>query len=106
MLFYHPNLRYILCTKLGAKADVGAVREEFVVFHLKLAGYGIYTIKGEKRSPDYIIERGKEKEVIEIGGPGKNRKQLPPEGIEVKSYTLMATGLVEHSQSIFSPKID
>jgi predicted AAA+ superfamily ATPase len=94
MLFYHPNLRYILCTKLGAKADLGATREEFVVFHLSLAGYGIYTIKGEKRSPDYVIERGKEKETIEIGGPGKGRKQLPPAGIVVKGYNLIATGLI------------
>lgn len=94
MLFYHPNLRYILCTKLGAKADVGATREEFVVFHLSLAGYRVYTIKGEKRSPDYVIERGKEKEIIEIGGPSKDRKQLPLEGIEVKGHNLIAMGLI------------
>lgn len=94
MLFYHPNLRYILCTKLGAKADIGATREEFVVFHLSLAGYKAYTVQGEKRSPDYIIERGKEKETIEIGGPGKDGKQLFQGGVVVKGHNLIAIGLI------------
>lgn len=94
MLFYHPNLRYIVCSKLGVKADIGATREEYAVFHLSLAGYKVYTIKGEKRSPDYFIEKGNEKEFIEIGGLSKGRGQLSEGGIVVKGYNLIATGLV------------
>ena len=93
MLFYHPNLRYIVCHKLGVKADVGATREEYVVFHLSLAGYEVHTIKGEKRSPDYFIEKGNWKGFIEIGGLSKGRSQLSEGGIVVKGYNLMATGL-------------
>ena len=94
MLFYHPNLRSVVCSKLGVKANRGAIREEYVVFHLTLAGYNVHTIKGEKRSPDYFIEKETKKDFIEIGGLNKGRSQLSNGGIVVKGYNLIATGLV------------
>jgi len=94
MLFSHPNIRYITSKSINIPINIGAIREEFALFHLSNSGYKAYTIKGEKKSPDYIIEKGKEKYIIEIGGRSKKRKQLPEGGIIVKEHNLMALGLI------------
>ena len=74
MLFYHPNLRYSICSKLGMRPSIGALREELAVFSFVSKGYHIYTIKGAKKNPDYYIK--KINSVVEIGGPSKNKKQI------------------------------
>ena len=75
MLFYHPNLRVSINHVLATDPSVGAMREELVVFSLVQRGFDIRTIKGARRQPDYYI-RGKTGLVVEIGGPGKTKKQL------------------------------
>jgi len=76
LMFSHPLLRKAICHTLGVEANLGALREELAVFSLLNRGWSVRTIKGRKHNPDYIIEKGKEKIVIEIGGPSKSRKQL------------------------------
>lgn len=76
LLFYHPNLRWAVCDALGASPSIGAVREELAVFSLAQRGWRVSTIKGRKKSPDYMIEKGKEIIVIEIGGQSKSKAQL------------------------------
>lgn len=82
LLFFHPNLRVAVAKALGIEPNIGAIREELAVFALKQRGWNIYTAKGLKRSPDYIIEKGKEKYIIEVGGKGKNKAQF--KGINMK----------------------
>jgi len=76
LLFYHPALRTAVCDAVGIKPDKGALREDLAVFSFKQRGWHVFTIKGMKKSPDYIIEKGERRIVIEIGGPGKKRTQL------------------------------
>jgi len=75
MLFYHPNLRYAICNELNTEPSVGAVREELAVFSLTSRKYPVYTIKGAKKNPDYYVGKPLNS-VIEIGGPGKTRRQI------------------------------
>lgn len=102
MLFFHPNMRFAICKQLGKQPEIGAVREELAVFGLSERGWNVYTIKGEKKSPDYIIEKEKKKLVIEIGGERKTRIQLKgfPEGIVLSEYQLIPLLLVAKSSKI------
>lgn len=76
LMFYHPNLRSAICNALGVKPDIGALREELAVFSLIRRGWYVNTIKGRKRNPDYIIEKGRERMIIEVGGQTKGAAQL------------------------------
>ncbi len=76
LMFYHPNLRWAVCDAIKLNPDVGAIREELAVFCFFQRGWKVNTIKGMKRSPDYIIEKGKERIITEIGGPSKGYSQL------------------------------
>ncbi|MBI2079753.1 ATP-binding protein [Candidatus Micrarchaeota archaeon] len=76
ILFSHPNLRYAICKQLGKNAEIGAVREELAVFGFAARGWRAFTIKGIKKSPDYVVEKGDKILVVEIGGPSKNKSQL------------------------------
>jgi len=76
LLFYHPNLRCAICEAIGLKPDIGALREELAVFCLKRRGWQVHTIKGMKRSPDFVIEKGERRIIIEIGGMSKGAAQL------------------------------
>ncbi len=76
LMFYHPNLRSAVCNALGHAPDRGALREELAVFAFTERGWNIHTIKGKKKSPDYIVTKGKEKLIVEIGGPSKTKVQL------------------------------
>ena len=33
LFFSHPNLRYVICSKLGVEPEIGAIREEYAAFH-------------------------------------------------------------------------
>jgi uncharacterized protein len=76
ILFYHPIFRQAISKKLGLIPDVGAMREELAVFAFTGKGYEVHTIKGEKKSPDYVITKGSEKYLIEVGGNSKTKSQL------------------------------
>ncbi len=76
LMFFHPMYRQAAAKITGSKADAGAVREELAVFALAQRGYSVFTVKGEKKSPDYVATRGKEKLLIEVGGESKKTAQL------------------------------
>lgn len=76
LMFYHPVYRQAIAKKIGTKPDIGAVREELAAFALTERGYAVHTIKGEKKSPDYLAVKGKEKILIEVGGENKTKTQL------------------------------
>jgi len=92
LMFYHPNLRKAICNALNMQVDIGAQREEMAVFALLSRGWSVNTIKGMKKSPDYIIEKGKERIIIEIGGPSKGKGQL--RGFEEKTLVLDDRSLI------------
>jgi predicted AAA+ superfamily ATPase len=102
LLFFHPNMRFAVCRQLGFQADKGAVREELAVFGFSERGWSVHTIKGEKKSPDYVIERTGERLVVEIGGERKGRLQLKgfPEGLVIGEYQLLSLLLVEKKSKI------
>ena len=89
MLFRHPNLRVAICHKLRKEVPVGAIREEAVLFALERMGISFGTVRGRKKSPDYMLEDGT---IIEIGGPSKKSGQLKDfeKGIVVRDYQIMA----------------
>lgn len=96
LLLAHPNLRWALCRQLGKEANLGAIREELAVFSLIRQGWIVNTIKGMKKSPDYVIERGKERYTIEIGGETKGRSQLRgfENGLVLGPYQLIPLAIV------------
>jgi predicted AAA+ superfamily ATPase len=91
ILFSHPNLRAAICDKLGVTPDIGSTREELALFGLEQRGYKVYTIKGFKKNPDYVIKKNNISTVIEIGGEGKSSAQLKdfPDSLLVKGNQLM-----------------
>ncbi|MFH0927499.1 MAG: AAA family ATPase [Candidatus Micrarchaeota archaeon] len=96
MLFYHPNLRKAVCESIGTTADVGAMREELAAFFLNGRGWGIGTIRGMKKSPDYIIEKNGERIILEIGGKGKGKAQLSEfsgKKLVIREQGLLALGM-------------
>jgi predicted AAA+ superfamily ATPase len=96
ILFSHPNLRISICGKLGLQPKLGSIREELALFGFERRGFHSYTIKGAKKSPDYVIRKGENTFVVEIGGESKTKKQL--EGFEnsilIKDPQLMALLLI------------
>ncbi|HII54421.1 hypothetical protein AUJ13_01650 [Candidatus Micrarchaeota archaeon CG1_02_49_24] len=76
LMFYHPVLRKAICAELGLQADKGALREELAVSCFISRGWNVSTIKGMKRSPDYVITKWAEKLIVEIGGASKSRAQF------------------------------
>lgn len=76
LMFYHPNLRWAVCSMLGVTPSRGALREELAVFSFIQRGWKVSTIKGMKKNPDYLIERHNETILIEIGGSSKTTAQF------------------------------
>jgi len=86
LLFYHPNLRSALCAALKIQPNLGALREELAVFALSARGWTVSTIKGMKKNPDYIVQKGNQKLVVEVGGNSKGKSQL--QGFEEETLLL------------------
>jgi predicted AAA+ superfamily ATPase len=76
LLFTHPNIRMAICYMLKKEWPIGSVREESALFALRKKGWSVNTIKGEKTSPDYRLQKDKNVFVVEIGGPSKTKVQL------------------------------
>jgi len=102
LLFFHPNMRFAVCQQLGIEPDKGAIREELAVFGFSERGWNVNTIKGEKKSPDYILGKGEKHLVVEVGGENKSRKQLKgfDSSLVITDYQLMALLLVSKSSKI------
>ncbi len=76
-LFSSPALRYGFLKMLASEGrNVGALREDLFVSTLHYLGYGVTYPVGMKKSPDYVVEKDKKKQVVEVGGPGKTGKQI------------------------------
>ncbi len=86
LMFYHPIMRKAICNEIGMQVNEGALKEEMAVFCLRARGWNVSTIKGMKKDPDYIVERGKKRIVIEIGGISKIKEQL--KGFEEKTLVI------------------
>ncbi len=102
LLFFHPNMRFAICKQLGKEPEMGAVREELAAFGFSERGWAIYTVKGEKKSPDYVIEKGNERFVVEIGGVWKTSLQLKgfDAGLVVSEYQLIPLLMVSKKSKI------
>ncbi len=88
ILFCLP-FRYFLAKNPNDDILVGALREDFFVYHCFIKGLKISYIKSEKgqKLPDYLLSFNNEKYVFEIGGKNKSEKQF--KGIDrskIKTY--------------------
>lgn len=65
---------------------IGAIREDFFAEMLTMKGYRFHYLKTKRgaKTPDFIVEHGDEKVVIEIGGKGKGREQFKGVTVEKK----------------------
>ncbi len=66
-----PPYRHIIAKAAGVEPPIGALREDFFVAHTCQRHALEYFSR--KKMPDYILDG---KEVFEVGGAGKTRKQL------------------------------
>ena len=69
---------------------IGAIREDFFAEMLTIRGYEFHYLKTKRgaKTPDFLMEHGNEKVVIEIGGKGKGREQF--KGIKVEKKLILA----------------
>lgn len=66
--FNNTNLVYAVNNSIGKEADIGMIRELFVLSHLEDSGYKVfYTANGDMQCGKYTFE---------IGGKSKNKKQI------------------------------
>ena len=96
LLFAHPNLRAAFAEQLMQEAGIGALREEYFVFHIAQLGFPIFIPKAMKKAPDYEVTIEGRKLLFEIGGASKTRTQLEwREGLVMNDETLMVLGFVQ-----------
>ncbi|MBW2368630.1 MAG: ATP-binding protein [Deltaproteobacteria bacterium] len=57
---------------------IGAIREDFFAEMLKMKGYTFHYLKTKRgaKTPDFLVEYGDDRIVIEVGGKGKGREQF------------------------------
>lgn len=69
---------------------IGAIREDFFAEMLTMKGYKFHYLKTKRgaKTPDYIVEYGNERVVIEVGGKGKGREQF--KGIKVEKKLILS----------------
>ena len=69
---------------------LGTIREDFFAEMLTMKGYKFHYLKTKRgaKTPDYLMEHGKEKFVIEIGGKGKGREQF--KGIKIEKKLILS----------------
>ena len=69
---------------------IGAIREDFFAEMLTMKGYKFHYLKTKRgaKTPDFLVEHGNERIVIEIGGKGKGREQF--KGIKVDRKLILS----------------
>ena len=69
---------------------IGGIREDFFAEMLTMKGYQFHYLKTKRgaKTPDFLVEHGNEKVVIEIGGKSKGREQF--KGIKVEKKLILA----------------
>ncbi len=106
LVFSHPNLRSAVCSQLMREPELGALREEYFIFHMGLLGFRVSMPKGMKKNPDYLV-RMEEKEILfEIGGASKTVLQFEgKQGVVMSDENLIVLGFVQ-KDSKFVQKTD
>ncbi len=95
LLFSHPNLRTAVASQLQKEAEIGALREDYFVFHMAELGFPIFIPKKMKKTPDYLVKIDGKRLLFEIGGASKGRGQFEGrEGIVMDEERLIVLGFV------------
>lgn len=76
LLFAHPNLRSAVASELNITPDIGALREEFFLFHMANLGFKPTLPAASVKNPDYECEVNGKKTLFEIGGDSKTKAQF------------------------------
>ncbi len=96
LLFAHPNLHAAFAEQLMQEPEIGALREEYFVFHAIRLGFPIFIPKSLKKSPDYEMIIANRKLLFEIGGASKTGAQFEGrEGVVMNDETLLVLGFVQ-----------
>ena len=96
LMFFHPNLRNAVAEQLMKKAEIGSLREEYFVFHMREIGIPVFIPKKMKKNPDYLVKINNKKMLFEIGGRSKTNKQLSgKDGTVLGDEALIVLGFVQ-----------
>lgn len=96
IMFSHPNLRSAVSYEMQNEPNIGALREDYFLFHMSNLGYSIKIPKHMRKNPDYLIKMDLKNRLFEIGGSSKSNLQfLGQEGVIMKDENLMALGFVQ-----------
>ena len=96
ILFSHPNLRTAFAQELMKEAEVGALREEYFLFHMGVLGFPLFIPKGMRKNPDYESILFGKNMLFEVGGPSKSGKQFSGRpGIVMDDEKLIVLGFVQ-----------
>ena len=96
LLFSHPNLRAAFANQLMIEPSIGALREEYFVFHMKSLDLPIFVPKKMRKNPDYEVLLNDKYKVLEIGGKNKGKSQLMGrEGYILDDINLIVLGFVQ-----------
>ena len=99
LMFAHPNLRIAFAEQLMKEAEIGALREEYFVFHLSNLGIPLFIPKRMKKNPDYEAIIANKKTLFEIGGETKTNKQfMGQKGIVMSDEQLIVLGFAKNVQ--------
>lgn len=95
LMFSHPNLRSAVAEQMMKKAEIGWLREEYFVFHMRALGLPVFFPNKMKKNPDYEVVIDGKKLLFEIGGKSKTKKQLMGrEGHIMDDERLLVLGFV------------
>jgi len=98
LLFSHPNLRAAFADQLMKEPEIGALREEYFLFHMANLGYPTFLPKKMKKNPDYNVKIDNSELLFEIGSASKTAKQLGGrEGTVLDDEALVVLGFVQRT---------
>lgn len=96
LLFAHPNLHAAFAEQLMQEPEIGALREEYFLFHANNLSLPVFIPKAMKKNPDYEVAIANRKLLFEIGGASKTGIQFEGrEGIIMNDETLLVLGFVQ-----------
>ncbi len=81
-ILFAPSFRSAIIRMISAQPAIGALREDFFVFHVRDARY--IKTKRERKTPDYFYKDN----IFEIGGPSKRTAKAKGGYLVVDSLTL------------------